>query len=315
VDETAALFGRVRHALASRAPSHGEVAIALDVLERASQFDAGRARLDAARAARVYQPIGILPPDHYLSLVLQATQGCSFNSCTFCRLYQEPYRVKSPEEFAGHVEDALAWLGPSLALRRRAVFLGAANVLAVPTARLLPIFEIVERAVRPPQGVAAFVDGFTGTRKTEAEYRSLAARGLRRVYIGLESGHDPLLAFVRKPATRDETVDAVRTIKAAGVGVAVIVMIGLGGDRFADAHARDTIAALAAMRLGRGDLVYFSDLVEMPGAAYSQQARDAGIRPLSVEERREQREAIQAAMERTPSGPRTARYDLREFIW
>jgi len=315
VDEAAALFGRVRHALAGRVSAHGEVEIALDVLERASQFGAGRARLDAARAARVYQPIGILPPDHYLSLVLQATQGCSFNSCTFCRLYQEPYLVKSPEEFASHVEDVLAWLGPSLALRRRRVFIGAANALAVPTARLLPILEIVEKAVGPPQGVAAFVDGFTGTRKTEGEYRALAARGLRRVYIGLESGHDPLLAFVRKPATRDEAVDAVRTIKTAGVGVAVIVMIGLGGDRFADAHVRDTIAALAAMRLGPADLVYFSDLVEMPGAAYPQQARDAGVRPLSVEGRREQREAIQAAMERTPLGPKAARYDVREFIW
>ncbi len=31
------------------------------------------------------------------------------------------------------------------------------------------------------------------------DYRALAALGLRRVYVGLESGHDPLLDFVRKP--------------------------------------------------------------------------------------------------------------------
>jgi radical SAM superfamily enzyme YgiQ (UPF0313 family) len=257
----------------------------------------------------------ILPPDHYLSLVLQATQGCAFNSCTFCHLYRDPYRVKTPDEFAAHVEDVRAWLGPSIALRRRAVFLGAANAIAVPTARLLPLLETVETMVAPPRGVAAFVDGFTGTKKTEDEYRALAAHGLRRVYIGLESGHDALLAFVRKPATSAEAIETVRTIKAAGVGVAVIVMTGLGGDRFAAAHVRDTVGALAAMRLGHGDLVYFSDLVETWDTAYPQAARDAGIRSLSANERLEQQQTIQAALERAPLGPRTARYDVREFIW
>jgi radical SAM superfamily enzyme YgiQ (UPF0313 family) len=315
VDDAAACFGRAARLVGASAPALDDPGGALDILDRGIRFDAAHARLDAARARSLYQPIGILPPDHYLSLVLQATQGCSFNSCTFCRLYEEPYRVKSPEEFATHVEDVLAWLGPSAALRRRAVFLGAANALAVPMARLFPIFEAVERAVGPPLGVAAFVDGFTGAKKTQADYRALAAHGLRRVYIGLESGHDPLLAFVRKPATRDEAVEAVRTIKAAGVSVAVIVMVGLGGDRFASAHARDTSAALAAMRLGRGDLVYFSDLVETAGTAYPRQASEAGIRGLSEEERREQRDIIQAALDPAPIGPRTARYDVREFVW
>ena len=315
VDGAAALFGRVRAVLARSVASHAVGGRALDVLDRAQRFDAARAQLDAARAATTYGPIGILPPDHYLSLVLQATQGCSFNSCTFCHLYREPYHVKSPEEFARHVDDVREWLGESMALRRRAVFLGAANALAVPTARLLPVLEAVQRAFAPPGGVAAFVDGFTGTKKTEAEYRALAERGLRRVYIGLESGHDPLLAFVRKPATRDDVVDAVRAIKAAGVNVAIVVMVGLGGDRFADGHARDTADTLAAMRLERGDLVYFSDLVEMPETDYPRLARDAGIRALSAQERREQRGAIQAALERIPLGPRTARYDVREFVW
>jgi len=315
VDDAAACFGRAARLVGESAPALDDPGGALDILDRGTRFDAAHARLDAARARSLYQPIGILPPDHYLSLVLQATQGCSFNSCTFCRLYEEPYRVKSPEEFATHVEDVLAWLGPSAALRRRAVFLGAANALAVPMARLLPILEAVERAVGPPLGVAAFVDGFTGAKKTQADYRALAAHGLRRVYIGLESGHDPLLAFVRKPATRDEAVEAVRTIKAAGVSVAVIVMVGLGGDRFASAHVRDTSAALAAMRLGRGDLVYFSDLVETAGTAYPRQASEAGIGALSAEERREQRDIIQAALDPAPIGPRTARYDVREFVW
>jgi radical SAM superfamily enzyme YgiQ (UPF0313 family) len=54
------------------------------VIERAARFTPQTARVDTAHYHRVYQPIGILPPDHYLALVLQPTEGCSFNTCTFC---------------------------------------------------------------------------------------------------------------------------------------------------------------------------------------------------------------------------------------
>ena len=48
----------------------------------------------------VYSPVGILPPDQYLALVVQATRGCAFNTCTFCDLYRDGYRVKSAAERA-----------------------------------------------------------------------------------------------------------------------------------------------------------------------------------------------------------------------
>ena len=59
----------------------------------------------------------------------------------------------------------------------------------------------------------------------------------------------------------------------------VIVMTGLGGERFAEGHERDTAAAINAMGLGEGDLLYFSDLVEVPSTSYPvmvADARDAG---------------------------------------
>ncbi len=75
----------------------------LQVIERAAHFDSVTARSDAARFAEVYSPIGILPPDQYLALVLQATVGCSFNTCTFCDLYHQPFRIKTPDEFRQHL--------------------------------------------------------------------------------------------------------------------------------------------------------------------------------------------------------------------
>jgi hypothetical protein len=276
--------------------------------------DAGRA--DAERFARVYSSIGVLPPDQYLSLVVQATEGCSFNTCTFCDLYHDPYRVKSPDEFAGHLSAVLGYLGESVTLRSRGIFVGAANAMAVPMARLLPIFEILtERADAIRRGVYTFVDGFTGGLKDSRDYRMLHHLGLRRVYVGLESGHDPLLAFVRKPGSADSAVDAVRTIKTAGVQAGVIVMTGLGGERFAAGHVADTVSAVNTMGLGAGDVIYFSDLVEMPGTAYPVLAVESHLSPLSISERHEQRRAIRAGLRFAGAPPVISSYDVREFVY
>jgi Radical SAM superfamily len=282
----------------------------------ASRFDAAAARADAERFALVFGRVGILPPDQYLSLVVQATEGCSFNTCTFCDLYHEGYRVKTPEEFREHVGGVLNYLGASASLRSRGIFLGAANALAVPMARLLPIFEtLLDELDAARRGVCAFVDGFTGVRKTAAEYRLLSHLGLRRVYVGLESGHDPLLSFVRKPGGATEAIETVRAIKTAGVHVGVIVMTGLGGRQYGDGHERDTAAAINAMGLGEGDLVYFSDLVEVPSTSYPVLAADARLEPLSRGERLQQQGRIRAGLSFAAAPPQFATYDIREFTY
>ena len=121
----------------------------LTAIERGARFDSAAARLDAAQFAQVYSPIGILPPDQYLALVLQATEGCSFNTCTFCDLYHQAFRVKSPDEFRQHIRQVREYLGDSILLRQRSIFLGAANALAIPMALLVPMLEIVRDEFAP----------------------------------------------------------------------------------------------------------------------------------------------------------------------
>ncbi len=124
----------------------------------------------------------------------------------------------------------------------------------------------------------------------------LADLGLKRVYIGLESGHDPLLQFVKKPGHAADAIETVHAIKAAGINVGVIVLIGLGGDRFVDDHPRDTVAVLNQMSLSAGDLIYFSDLVEEAGTPYPLIAAQQDIRALSADERAAQRAAIRTGL-------------------
>ncbi|MBI4590020.1 MAG: hypothetical protein HY725_14395 [Candidatus Rokubacteria bacterium] len=78
-------------------------------------------------------------------------------------------------------------------------------------------------------------------RKGPGELRALRAAGLKRVVIGLETGRDTLLALVRKPASAEAALRTVGILKEAGIEVGVVVLLGLGGARYFDDHARDTV--------------------------------------------------------------------------
>ncbi len=292
---------------------------ALAILERAAAFDTARSRADAVRCREVYQPVGILPPDQYMAVVLQLTEGCSFNTCTFCNFYKDrPFRIKTPEELRAHAEAVRDFLGAGLSLRRT-IFLGDANALVVPMPRLVPLIETVHGVydVEALGGMYAFLDGFSGEKKSVEDYRKLADLGLKRVYIGMETGNEGLFKFLRKPGKPDDVISAVNTIKAGGVAVGVIILLGAGGHQYADTHVQDTIRAINAMRLDMDDLIYFSELIVGEEFEYAKIAVESGLTPLSSVDVQAQGETITQGLRFSPERgiPHISPYDIREFIF
>ncbi len=307
------------------------------LFRRAIAWDEEKSRADANRYHQIYLPIGILPPDQYSAIVLQATLGCSFNTCTFCTFYRDrPFRIKSPEEFRQHAEAVKDFIGEGIYLRQ-GIFLGDANALVIPMKRLVPIMEIANEVFPSPWGsigrksdraavhlkthtgawggIYAFLDGFSGEKKSPDDYAKLAALGLKRVYIGMESGHAPLLHFLHKPGEPEDVLHTVKAMKAGGVAVGVIVLIGAGGHFYAKAHVRDTIALINQMPLDSRDIIYFSELVVTEDMPYARDAAAADLKPLTHEECVEQERAIRAGLRFGKSKPLISRYDIREFVY
>ncbi len=146
---------------------------------------------------------------------------------------------------------------PALALVLMSLAAAAANALIIPQARLYELLQVAQEFFGLPDGprpLYSFVSAFDVNRKSAAEWADLHALGLNRAYIGLETGDDDLLRFVNKPGTVRDAIEAVRALRAGGVAVGVIVMAGIGGDRFADMHVQRSVEAIRAMDLGPDDL-------------------------------------------------------------
>jgi hypothetical protein len=276
---------------------------------------------DADRFREVYSPVAILPPDHYLALVVQVTQGCSHNKCRFCSFYHDvPFRVKSPPELDLHMDEVVRFLGAGISLRQ-SLFLGDANALVVEPARLSDYLERIgtrftgSRAPRGfhPRGTFSFVDSFhTGFEHPET-WKAFRERGLSGVYLGVESGSDGLLLAMDKPSSSDATLAAVTMLKRAGLKVGVILIAGLGGAAWAEVHQRETAALLERLPLDRHDLVYYS-----PYQEDEPRAQMADFKPeLPSGGRLLQMQAWSNALAIRPIAhrPRTAVYSLREFIY
>jgi hypothetical protein len=290
---------------------------AIDRLRQIVAMDRSALLADAARFLAASGPVGILPPDQYLALVVRVTEGCSWNACTFCSLYRDvPFRWKRPGELAAHLAALRAYFGPSIALRR-SVFLGDANALCLGHDRLLPLVGAVAREF-PGAPLFSFVDAWTGQRKSADEWREYAALGLKRVYVGLETGDPGLRAWLEKPGSPQDAVDLVGALHEAGVAAGVIVLLGAGGARFAEAHAAQTAETLTTMHLGPEDFLYFSEYVDEPGLAYGRRAAGASdLQPLLPERNAQLRESILARVRPADPAhpPRAASYDMREFVY
>ncbi|MBX6377115.1 MAG: radical SAM protein [Clostridia bacterium] len=311
-------------------------------LARAAAWGPDRLKDDARRFAAVYKPISILPPDQYRAIVVQLTEGCSWNRCTFCNFYLDrPFRVKGGGELAAHLEGVRRLLGKTVA-SRRSLFLADGNALVLP-ANLLAERVALVRAAFPQVGpLYGFLDVFHAVRRGEGDLERLGAMGVDRVYLGVETGHDPLLRWLDKPGTAADALAVVRRLRDAGVAVGVILMLGVGGERFAEGHRADTCRLLRAMALGRRDIVYLSPFVAHEGSVYTARARAAGVHPVSTEELVAQAEAFRSAAlgeaapaavsdgegfgaattaravttsEPATGGPRVSFYDIREFLY
>ncbi len=218
----------------------------------------------------------IRPPSEADSYILQVTYGCSHNRCTFCGTYlDKPFQTRPLED----VQQDVA-LARQVIPGTRRVFLADGNALVLSSRRLVQILDALAAAFPNLQRVAAYANAQDLLRKSRDELRLLRDKGLRLVYLGLESGHDEVLQRINKGTTAAEMIEAVRRAQAEDIRVSVIALLGIGGPELSLAHAEATGRAVSAM-----DPRYLSLLTLMlvPGTPLDEQWRQGEFQLLEPE--------------------------------
>lgn len=180
------------------------------------------------------------PPSEGDNLILQATLGCSFNQCSFCSMYKsKSYQARPLDKVFADI-DLLAEMNPY----GDRVFLADGDALALPTESLVLIAERLAHRLPNLTRISSYATPANLLRKSEADLNRLKAHKLSLVYLGVESGSAEVLRRIAKGATPDGIADAINRARAAGIKVSATVILGLGGKRLAEQHARDTAALI-----------------------------------------------------------------------
>lgn len=175
------------------------------------------------------------PPSEAKSLILQVTNGCSWNRCTFCEMYTQPQKAFNHKPLE-KIEAELAVVARTGVPVRR-IFLADGDAMTLSVRRLGNILEAIRRHLPSVQRVSSYCLPRNLRHKDADELRRLAELGLNLFYVGCESGDDEVLRRVNKGETFDSSLAALETIKAAGARSSVMILNGLGGAAFSEQHA------------------------------------------------------------------------------
>ena len=186
----------------------------------------------------------IRPPSEAHSIILQVSVGCSHNKCTFCGAYKGVrFRIKD----AACIQDDIVFASRYCRKQKR-VFLADGDALIIPTPRLVEIFSSVRKNLPWVNRISLYGNAKSIRRKTVEELRKLKELGLDRIYMGLESGHNPTLKNIRKGVNAEQMIEAAETVRAAGLFLSVTVLLGIAGRAQSTLHASETGRVLTKMK-------------------------------------------------------------------
>lgn len=172
-------------------------------------------------------------------LRFELTQGCDHGGCTYCNGYKGiKYKEKTYSEFKQHYKKVIAALG-DYQDRIRRVFIGGGNALSVEQKTLLNVVHLLEHKLDPNR-IAIYGRADSICKKGVANLGKLRGAGLGLIYWGVESGSQQVLDYANKRVDAEQMRRAADIAARAEMQLSLMVMPGLGGVRFSEAHAKET---------------------------------------------------------------------------
>ena len=222
----------------------------------------------------------IRPPSEADSLFVRVTRNCPWNKCLFCHVYKgKKFSRRTVEEIkddimtmekgASRVESYALKLDSSGRISREVleyiykhepdllqiafwlyrggknVFLQDGDNLVMPADQLAEVLLFIKEQFPTVERITTYTRARTAGRRSIAELKMLKEAGLTRVHVGLETGCNPLLDYMRKGITAEEHIEAGIKIKEAGLSLSEYVILGLGGRKMWKEHALETAKVLS----------------------------------------------------------------------
>jgi len=148
--------------------------------------------------------------------------------------------LRDPEHLSDGLRSVALWLYDD----GKNVFLQDGDNLILKTGQLIEVLRYLKETFPSIERITTYARAKTVSKKRVEELQDLKRAGLSRVHMGLETGYDPLLQYIKKGVTAREQIEAGKKIKEAGLSLSEYVILGLGGKAMWRDHAMETAKVL-----------------------------------------------------------------------
>lgn len=184
------------------------------------------------------------PPYEADSLLLEVTAGCTHHKCKFCTLYSDlpfKFRMTPIEDIesdllevqvlrnnpASIITNKLHGLPRPKPIQR--VFLTGANPFVLKTDKLLEIAALIRKYLPSVESIGCFARITDSKNKTEEELLQLRQVGYNGLTIGVETGDDAALSFMRKGYTSQDILTQCKRLEQAGIEYGFFYLTSISG--------------------------------------------------------------------------------------
>ncbi|MDO4343766.1 MAG: radical SAM protein [Eubacteriales bacterium] len=193
------------------------------------------------------------PPYEADSLLLEVTAGCTHHKCKFCTLYSDlPFKFRmSPMENieSDLLEAQVLRTNPGSRMLTRLqgkedpkpiqrVFLTGANPFVLKTEKLLEIAALIHKYFPSVGSIGCFARITDSVNKTDKDLIQLRQAGYNGLTIGVETGDDTALAFMRKGYTSKDILTQCKRLEQADIAYGFFYLTGISGKGCGEAGAK-----------------------------------------------------------------------------
>ncbi|MHC1635827.1 MAG: radical SAM protein [Candidatus Methanospirareceae archaeon] len=165
---------------------------------------------------------------------------------TYPEIYGNDYEGLSDEECAARMtlSNVVNWVLNG----KRRVFLQDADALMMKPDDLAEVLRYLREVFPSVEVVSSYARSKTCYKRDIEDLRMLRDAGLSWLFVGIESGSDEVLEYMRKGVTAEEHVIGGKKVMGAGINLAAFIMPGLGGKDRGREHVEETIRVLNEMK-------------------------------------------------------------------
>ena len=254
------------------------------------------------------------PPSEARSLLLRLTRSCPWNKCEFCTTNKgKKFSLRTVEEIKKDIETVKAiqekilsqgdgkegnrrvaahahenppnesfWMVSLwLFYGGKTVFLQDANGIVLRTPDMVEVLKFLKQTLPTVERITSYGSSKVTAHKSLEELKEIHEAGLSRLHIGIESGYDEILKYVRKGVTAEEHIRAGQNVVASGISLSDYVMPGLGGKKWSQKHALETARVINEIN---PDFIRLRSLVLREGLPLYEKYKSGELELLSDDE-------------------------------